>query len=118
MADGEGGTLVMEQPVPWMMQTIWQDDERYQSCFSERLGGYVTGDIAVRDNEGYWAVLGRSDDVLNVAGHRIGTADVESSLISHPAGVESAAIRLPDDLKGERIKVFVVWANGYEQGPR
>jgi acetyl-CoA synthetase len=116
MDDGEGGTLVMEQPVPWMMQTIWQDDERYQSCFSERLGGYVTGDIAVRDNEGYWAVLGRSDDVLNVAGHRIGTADVESSLISHPAVSESAAIGLPDELKGERIKVFVVAVNGYEQG--
>ena len=76
----------------------------------------MTGDIAVCDSEGYWAVLGRSDDVLNVAGHRIGTADIESSLISHPAVAESAAIGLPDELKGERIKVFVVAVDGHRPG--
>ena len=111
---GEGGLLVMEQPVPWMMRTLWGDDERYASYWSERLGGYVTGDIAVCDAEGYWAVLGRADDVLNVAGHRIGTADVESALISHPAVVESAVIGLPDEIKGERIKAYVVLRSGYE----
>jgi acetyl-CoA synthetase len=68
----------------------------------------------VCDAEGYWAVLGRADDVLNVAGHRIGTADVESALISHPAVVESAVIGLPDEIKGERIKAYVVLRSGYE----
>jgi acetyl-CoA synthetase len=105
---GEGGLLIMKYPVPYMMRTIYGDDARYQSYWSEKLGGYVTGDIAVCDREGYWAVLGRSDDVLNVAGHRIGTADVESALITHPAVVESAVIGLPDEIKGERIKAFVV----------
>ena len=105
---GQGGLLVMEQPVPWMMSTVWGDPERYASYWNKRLGGYVTGDIAVCDAEGYWAVLGRADDVLNVAGHRIGTADVESALISHPDVAESAVIGLPDEIKGERIKAYVV----------
>jgi acetyl-CoA synthetase len=108
VAAGAGGLLVMEQPVPWMMRTVWGDPERYASYWNERLGGYVTGDIAVRDAEGYWAVLGRADDVLNVAGHRIGTADVESALVSHPDVAESAVIGLPDEIKGECIKAFVV----------
>lgn len=108
VAEGHGGLLIMKRPVPYMMRTIYGDDERYQSYWSEKLGGYVTGDIAVCDSEGYWAVLGRSDDVLNVAGHRIGTADVESALITHPSVVESAVIGLPDEIKGERIKAFVV----------
>jgi acetyl-CoA synthetase len=108
MERGEGGLLVMEAPVPYMMRTIYGDSARYDSYWSEKLGGYVTGDVAVCDVEGYWAVLGRSDDVLNVAGHRIGTADVESALITHPAVVESAVVGLPDEIKGERIKAFVV----------
>ena len=106
--DGGGGLLVMEHPVPYMMQTVYGDPDRYASYWSERLGGYVTGDIAVRDAQGYWAVLGRSDDVLNVAGHRIGTADVESALISHAAVAESAVIGLPDEIRGETIAAFVV----------
>jgi len=105
---GTGGLLVMKQPVPYMMKTLWRDPERYASYFSKKLGGYVTGDIAVCDAEGYWAVLGRSDDVLKVAGHRIGTADVESCLIEHPAIVESAVIGLPDPIKGEAIHAYVV----------
>ncbi len=109
---GEGGNLVMEKPVPYMMRTIWNDEERYRSYWSEKLGGYATGDVAICDSEGYWAVLGRSDDVLNVAGHRIGTADVESALITHSAVVESAVIGLPDEIKGERIKAYVVTAAG------
>ena len=105
---GSGGLLIMRQPVPYMMKTLWNDPDRYASYFSEKLGGYVTGDIAVRDAEGYFAVLGRSDDVLKVAGHRIGTADVESCLIEHPAVAESAVIGLPDALKGEAIHTYVV----------
>ena len=73
---------------------------------------YTAGDIAVRDADGYIAVLGRSDDVLNVEGHRIGTADIEESLGRHAAVAESAAIGLPDPLKGEGIKVFVVLRPG------
>jgi acetyl-CoA synthetase len=108
LGPGEGGLLVMEQPVPYMMKTVYGDPDRYASYWSDKLGGYVTGDIAVHDEEGYWAVLGRSDDVLNVAGHRIGTADVESCLITHDAVFESAVIGLPDDIKGESIMAFVV----------
>ena len=109
---GEGGSLIMEQPVPYMMKTVYGDPERYASYWNEKLGGYATGDVAVRDADGYWAVLGRSDDVLNVAGHRIGTADVESSLITHAAVAESAVIGVPDEIKGERIKAFVVLKDG------
>lgn len=105
---GEGGLLIMEEPVPYMMRTLHGDPDRYASLWSSKLGGYVTGDVAVCDREGYWAVLGRSDDVLNVAGHRIGTADVEGALITHPNVVESAVIGLPDEIKGECIKAFVV----------
>ncbi len=111
--DGKGGLLVMKKPVPYMMRTIWGDPARYLAYWSRMLGGYVTGDIAVRDAEGYIAVLGRSDDVLNVAGHRIGTAEVESALLTHPAVVESAVVGLPDALKGECIVAFVV-AKGSE----
>ncbi len=109
-----GGMLIMRKPVPWMMRSIWGDHARYASYWSKQLGGYLTGDIAVRDADGYWAVLGRADDILNIAGHRIGTADVESSLVGHPAVVEAAVIGLPDAIKGERIKAFVVLHNGYE----
>jgi acetyl-CoA synthetase len=70
-------------------------------------GCYVTGDVALKDEDGYITVLGRADDVLNVAGHRIGTAEIESALVSHPAVAEAAAIGVPDPLKGEIIKVFV-----------
>ena len=73
----------------------------------------MTGDVAVRDAEGYITVLGRVDDVLNVAGHRIGTAEVESALVSHPAVAEAAAIGIPDQLKGEVIKAFVTCRTGH-----
>jgi acetyl-CoA synthetase len=75
---------------------------------------YVAGDVATRDEEGYVAVLGRADDVLNVAGHRIGTADVESALVSHPAVGEAAVIGKPDPIKGEAIKAFVLLRSGRE----
>ncbi|HYB98650.1 MAG TPA: acetate--CoA ligase [Candidatus Limnocylindrales bacterium] len=114
--DGQGGLLVMKAPVPYMMRTLWNDPERYESYWNATLGGYVTGDIAVRDAEGYYAVLGRADDVLNVAGHRIGTAEVESALLTHAAVAESAVIGLPDPIKGECIKAFVVLRSGAAAG--
>jgi len=102
-----GGRLVLKRPFPCMLRTVWRDPARYERDWKFFPGCYVTGDVAMKDNDGYIAVLGRSDDVLNVAGHRIGTAEVESALVSHPAVAEAAAIGVPDPLKGETIKAFV-----------
>ena len=104
---GVGGRLVLKRPFPSMLRTIWGNPERYERDWQQIPGCYVTGDVAVKDTDGYIAVLGRADDVLNVAGHRIGTAEVESALVSHPAVAEAAAIGIPDPLKGETIKCFV-----------
>ncbi len=108
-----GGQLVLKRPFPHMMRTVWGDDERYQREWKMVPGVYITGDVAIRDEHGYIAVLGRSDDVLNVAGHRIGTAEVESALVSHPAVGEAAAIGIPDAVKGESIKAFVLLRAGH-----
>ena len=102
-----GGRLVLRRPFPSMLRTVWRDPARYERDWKYFPGCYVTGDVAMKDKDGYIAVLGRSDDVLNVAGHRIGTAEVESALVSHPAVAEAAAIGVPDPLKGESIKAFV-----------
>jgi len=114
MPVGEGGLLVIRQPLPYMMRTIWNDHARYERYWTQVPGVYMAGDIAFRDEDGYFAVLGRADDVLNVAGHRIGTADVEGSLLRHPSVGESAVVGLPDAVKGERIKAFVVLHAGVE----
>jgi acetyl-CoA synthetase len=104
---GVGGRLVLKRPFPSMLRTVWRDPARYERDWLQIPGCYVTGDVAVKDKDGYITVLGRADDVLNVAGHRIGTAEVESALVSHPAVAEAAAIGIPDALKGESIKAFV-----------
>jgi len=115
---GSGGLLILRKPLPYMMRTVWGDHPRYERYWNQVPGGvYTAGDIAVKDADGYFAVLGRSDDVMNVAGHRIGTADVEGALVRHPAVAEAAVIGLPDAVKGERIKAFVVLRVGVEQGP-
>lgn len=116
VATGETGSLVIARPLPYMMRTIWNDHERYASLWSEDLGGYVSGDLAMSHPDGYISLLGRADDVLNIAGHRIGTAEVESCLIEHSAVAECAAIGLPDELKGAAIKVFLVLRDGREPG--
>lgn len=108
-----GGRLILKRPFPHMMRTVWKNDERYAKEWQQIKGVYVTGDIATKDADGYIAVLGRADDVLNVAGHRIGTAEVESALVSHPACGEAAAIGVPDAVKGEAIKVFVLLRSGF-----
>ncbi len=87
--------------------------ERYERDWQVIPGCYITGDVALKDKDGYITVLGRADDVLNVAGHRIGTAEVESALVSHPAVAEAAAIGVPDKLKGETIKCFVQCRAGH-----
>ncbi len=115
--DGQGGLLVIKYPLPYMLRTVWNDHARYEDYWSEIPGCYSAGDVAVKDKDGYIAVLGRADDVLNVAGHRIGTADVEGSLIGHPAVAESAVVGLPDPIKGECIKAFVVLKAGFAAGP-
>jgi len=108
VATGEGGLLVLKQPWPSMLRTIYGDDERYQQAYwSEIPGVYFTGDGAREDADGYFHVVGRIDDVLNVSGHRIGTAEIESALVAHPAVAEAAAVGRPDDLKGQALVVFV-----------
>ena len=106
-----GGLLALKRPFPHMLRTVYNAPERYEEAWENGL--YLTGDIAVRDEAGRFSVLGRADDVLNVAGHRIGTADVESALVSHEAVAESAVVGVPDDLKGEAIKAFVVLRGGF-----
>jgi len=110
---GVGGRLVLKRPYPCMLRTVWGDPARYERDWEQIPGCYVTGDVALRDKDGYITVLGRFDDVLNVAGHRIGTAEVESALVSHPAVAEAAAIGIPDPLKGETIKCFVQTRAGH-----
>ena len=111
---GKGGLLVLKRPFPHMMRTIWGSHSRYEQYWNDIPHCYAAGDVASWDEQGYISVLGRSDDVLNVAGHRIGTADVESALITHPSVAESAVIGVPDPLKGEAIKAFVVLRIGVE----
>jgi acetyl-CoA synthetase len=103
---GQGGLLIVEAPLPYMLRTVWNDPDRYAEYWRQIPGRccYAAGDVAVVDADGWFAVLGRADDVMNVAGHRIGTADVEGSLLRHPAVAESAVVGLPDPIKGERIK--------------
>ena len=114
---GSGGLLVLRRPLPYMLRTVWGDHARYVKYWEQIPGMYTAGDIAVRDADGYFAVLGRADDVMNISGHRIGTADVEGSLVRHPSVGEAAVIGLPDPIKGERIKAFVVLRKGVEAGP-
>jgi acetyl-CoA synthetase len=110
---GKRGSLVIRRPFPHMMRTIWGDPGRWDRAWKVFPGGYATGDMATRDEDGYFSILGRDDDVLSVAGHRIGTTEVESALVSHPAVAEAAAIGLPDAVKGEVIKCFVQLRVGY-----
>ncbi|XXT18353.1 acetate--CoA ligase [Sorangium sp. So ce429] len=118
VAAGEGGLLVLKQAWPSMLRTVWGDDERFRKqYFSDVEGCYFTGDGARRDEDGYYWVVGRIDDVLNVAGHRIGTAEIESALVSHPAVAEAAAVGRPDELKGQALVVFVSLRPGFTAGP-
>ena len=104
---GKGGYLVLQRPWPAMARTIWGDPERYKTQYWSRFpGNYFAGDGAKRDDEGYYWLLGRVDDVLNVAGHRIGTMEVESALVSHPAVAEAAVIGITHEIKGQGIAAF------------
>jgi acetyl-CoA synthetase len=111
---GQGGKLVITKPWPSMLRTLWGDDERFQATyFSEFPGVYFTGDGVRQDKDGYFWIVGRVDDVLNVSGHRLGTAEIESALVSHPAVAEAAAVGRPDELKGQSLVVFVTLKNDF-----
>jgi acetyl-CoA synthetase len=114
----EGGKLVIRKPWPSMARTLWGDDARYFKTYWDVIPDvYFTGDGARKDVDGYFWVVGRIDDVLNVAGHRIGTAEIESALVSHSGVAEAAAVGRPDELKGQALVVFVTVKTGVQAGP-
>ncbi|NUQ30801.1 MAG: acetate--CoA ligase, partial [Acidobacteriaceae bacterium] len=106
--DGHGGLLIIRKPWPSMARTIYGNPERYVAAYwSEIPGAYFTGDGARRDADGYFWLMGRVDDVINVSGHRLGTAEIESALVAHPAVAEAAVVGRPDELNGQAIAAFV-----------
>jgi len=110
---GHGGLLVVRRPWPAMARTIYGDPERYQKTYwSDVPGSYFTGDGARQDADGYFWLMGRVDDVINVSGHRLGTMEVESALVAHPKVAEAAVVGRPDDLKGQAISAFVTLEHG------
>jgi acetyl-CoA synthetase len=113
--EGQGGLLVIRKPWPSMARTVYGDPERYQQTyFSEIPGSYFTGDGARCDSDGYYWLMGRVDDVINVSGHRLGTMEVESALVAHSKVAEAAVVGRPDDLKGQAIVAFVTLEYGHE----
>src|SRR2546423_810874 len=125
LLDGEGkevkvggGYLAIPKPWPGMLRTIWGDDERYRQVYwSKWKDTYFPGDGAKRDEDGYFWILGRVDDVLNVAGHRIGTMEVESALVEHPAVAEAAVVGRTHELKGQALAAFVTLREGFKPSP-
>ncbi len=105
-----GGYLVITKPWPAMLRTLWGDDPRYRETYWNKFGGkyYLAGDSARRDKDGYFWIMGRADDVLNVSGHRLGTMEIESALVAHPKVAEAAVVGRPDEIKGETIFAYVI----------
>ena len=106
----KGGYLVIKKPFPSMVRTVWGDDERYRETYFPKFGGkyYLAGDSARKDEDGYYWIMGRIDDVINVSGHRLGTMEVESALVAHERVAEAAVVSRPHDIKGEAIVAFVI----------
>jgi len=116
--DNTEGYLTLKNPWPGMLRTIYGDNERYVNQYwSKYPGRYTTGDSAKRDSDGYFWIIGRVDDVIKVSGHRLGTAEVESALVSHPAVAEAAAIGLAHEVKGQAIHTFVILRRGFDPSP-
>jgi acetyl-CoA synthetase len=112
----EEGYLVIKTPWPSMLRTIWNDPDRYVNQYWSKFPGmYMTGDSARKDEDGYFWIIGRVDDVIKVSGYRLGTAEIESALVSHPAVAEAAAIGLPHEVKGNAIYSYVILRSGYEK---
>jgi acetyl-CoA synthetase len=115
---GSGGKLVIRQPWPGMLRGVWGDPQRFlETYWTEVKGSYFTGDGCRQDKDGYFWIVGRIDDVLNVAGHRIGTAEVESALVSNVKVAEAAVVGRPDDLKGQALVAFVTLKTGISAAP-
>jgi acetyl-CoA synthetase len=118
--NGQGGILVVKKPWPSMIRTIWGDPDRFvKSYYPEELGGrlYLAGDGAIRDKDtGYFTIMGRIDDVLNVSGHRMGTMEIESALVANPIVAEAAVVGRPDDTTGEAVVAFVVLKSARPSG--
>ncbi|MDR3479022.1 MAG: acetate--CoA ligase [Gammaproteobacteria bacterium] len=113
VADNQMGKLIIRQPWPGMLQTVYKNRERFVAAyFAEFPGKYLTGDDARRDNEGYFWITGRNDDVIKIAGHRIGTGEVESAILQHPSVSEAAVVEVPDAIKGHSIYAFVTPKSG------
>ena len=109
----QGGMLCIGEPWPGMLRGIWGDEERYKEQYWTKVqGSYLTGDNARIDDDGYYWIMGRIDDVINVSGHRLSTIEVESALVSHPNVAEAAAVGRPDEIKGQAIAVFVSIKDG------
>jgi acetyl-CoA synthetase len=115
--DNEDGFLVVKHPWPGMTRGIWGDPDRFKQTYwadFAKQGWYFTGDSARRDEDGYFWIIGRMDDVIKVSGYRLGTAEIESALVSHPAVAESACVGIPDDVKGNVIHAFCILRSGVE----
>ncbi len=114
----QGGYLVIRKPWPSMIQTIWGDDQRYKDTYWPYFGGryYLAGDSARRDDNGFFWIMGRIDDVLNVSGHRLGTMEIESALVAHPLVAEAAVVGRPHDVKGEAVFAYVVLKGDRPEG--
>jgi acetyl-CoA synthetase len=109
---------VLRKPWPAMARTIFNDPDRFvKQYWSDIPGMYFTGDGARKDEDGYYWMMGRVDDVINVAGHRLGTMEIESALVAHPKVAEAAVVGRPDDLKGQAIAAFVTLESGYKPTP-
>jgi acetyl-CoA synthetase len=116
---GEEGYLVIKKPWPGMLRTIYRDPDRYKQQYWEKFKTmYQTGDSARRDKDGYLWIIGRMDDVIKVSGYRLGSAELESALVSHPAVAEAAVIGLPHEIKGNAIHAYVILRSGYEQSDK
>jgi acetyl-CoA synthetase len=119
VGDNDGGYLAIKYPWPGMMRTVYGDPDRFRRTYWEHIPPkdgkylYFAGDGARRDEDGYYWVMGRVDDVINVSGHRLGTMEVESALVSHPAVAEAAVVGKPDEVKGEEIVAFVTLEGHY-----
>jgi len=106
------GFLVIKEPWPSMMRTVYKNNERYEQYWTQIKDYYTVGDLAVKDSDGYIMVIGRSDDVIIVAGHNLGSAEVESALVAHEAVAEAAVVGIPDEVKGNIIHAFVTLCEG------
>jgi len=114
----EEGFLIIKTPWPAMIRNVWNDPERYKQYWNKYPGVYMTGDSARKDEDGYFWIIGRVDDVIKVSGYRLGTAEIESALVSHYSVAEAAAIGLPHEVKGNAIYTYVILKSGIEKSPQ